>query len=337
MATERYVIIGNGPAGQEAAFTLRKAAPEARICVIGKEAYRCYRPHLLPRYVCGQTGLSDLYMKPLEAYQEENIQLRLGQKVTRVDLGARELLLAHNEAVSFDGLIVAVGGHTRIPERYQVFKDLFFTLKTIQDAQRWQSRLEDVDNVLLIGGDLTSLSLAKSLLQMGKQVRMVLSEDAFWPLRETDDASAQVMERLADAGVRCMPGRLRSVVRYARNHYEVVTDQGSCETGLVGAFFGLRPDVGFLAGSGLVIERGILVDEHLAAGVEGVYATGDCAQVYSPGLKDYWVSIGYQNALKLGRIAAHNLAGGQKRISATPESIFSDQGVHVNTSWWAEF
>ena len=337
MATKRYVIIGNGPAGQEAAFTLRKAAPDARISVIGKEAYRCYQPNLLPQFVTGQCGLSDLYLKPLEAYQLENIRLRLGQEVTRVDLTSKELLLAHNETVKFDGLILAVGGKARIPERYQIFSDLFFTLKTIQDAQRWQSRLEDVNDILLIGGDLTSLGMAKALLKINKKVSMVFTEDAFWPNRDTDEVAGLILEKLSAAGVQCIPGQLRSIIRYESKHYEVVTDQGSTEVGLVGAFFGLRPDVSFLAGSGLVIERGILVDEYLGAGVEGIYATGDCAQVYSPELKDYWVSIGYKNALNLGRIAALNLAGGHEQVKTDPESIFSDQGVQVNTSWWAEF
>jgi NADPH-dependent 2,4-dienoyl-CoA reductase/sulfur reductase-like enzyme len=102
----------------------------------------------------------------------------------------------------------------------------------------------------------------------------------------------------------------------------------------VGAFFGLVPDVRFLAGSGLQIERGILVDEYLFSGFDGVYAAGDCAQVYHPEIRDYWVSIGHDNAVNLGRIAAMNLAGARVKAQAEPESIFCVEGIRANISWW---
>ena len=106
---------------------------------------------------------------------------------------------------------------------------------------------------------------------------------------------------------------------------------------LIGAFFGLVPDIKFLAKSGLKIDRGIIVDEYLNTGFPGVYAAGDCAQIYHPELKDYWVSIGHDNAVTLGRSAALNLIG--EKIKAEPAStcIFDVGGINVNSSWWMEF
>jgi NADPH-dependent 2,4-dienoyl-CoA reductase/sulfur reductase-like enzyme len=80
-----------------------------------------------------------------------------------------------------------------------------------------------------------------------------------------------------------------------------------------------------------------VVDEHLWTGFENVYATGDCAQIYHPEIRDYWVSIGHENAKTLGRIAATNLVGGRLEARVARESIFEVQGVRVNTSWWKEF
>ena len=116
---------------------------------------------------------------------------------------------------------------------------------------------------------------------------------------------------------------------------EVHTDHETVCADIVGAFFGLVPDVGFLAKSGLSIDRGILVDEYLNTGFKGVYATGDCAQVYHPEINDYWVSIGHDNAVALGKTAALNLIG--EHIKAEPECIFNVNGFCVNSSWWMEF
>jgi NADPH-dependent 2,4-dienoyl-CoA reductase/sulfur reductase-like enzyme len=114
-------------------------------------------------------------------------------------------------------------------------------------------------------------------------------------------------------------------------------DDQDINVGLIGAFFGLVPDIKFMVGSGLRIDRGILTDEYLNTGFEYVYATGDCAQIYHPEIRDYWVSIGHDNAVNLGRIAALNLVGGKVPAEVKKESIYDVQGVKVNTSWWTEF
>jgi NADPH-dependent 2,4-dienoyl-CoA reductase/sulfur reductase-like enzyme len=117
----------------------------------------------------------------------------------------------------------------------------------------------------------------------------------------------------------------------------VLAGDWTLQPGLIGAFFGLVPDIGFLARSGLKIDRGILVDEYLNTGFPEVFAAGDCAQIFHPELRDYWVSVGYENALALGRAAASNLVSGDAQEAAEAESIFEVQGVRLNTSWWADF
>ena len=90
----------------------------------------------------------------------------------------------------YTGLIIAVGGRPRIPEPLLAVKDLMMTLKTLGDAGVWIEKLAQTDSVLVTGGDLTSLALTKTLLDMGKKVYFLLDQDAFWPLR-CDDALLQ--------------------------------------------------------------------------------------------------------------------------------------------------
>ena len=189
-----------------------------------------------------------------------------------------------------------------------------------------------------MGGDLTSLALTKAMIHMKKDVSFMLNEDAFWPLRCTQALFDEVARRLSDKGVHVLEsGRLKGMARLSGQGFRVGIDDEIIEVDLIGAFFGLVPDIRFLARSGLQIDRGILVDEFLNTGFESVYATGDCAQIYHPQIRDYWVSIGHDNAKNLGRVAALNLAGGSVRVEMTKESIFDVQGIKVNTSWWAGF
>jgi len=338
MNDKHFVVIGNGPAGNQAAMTLREQAPTARITIITKVPESCYSPHNLPDFIAGKIGEEELFLCPFGSYKEKAIKLRCSQPVVGINLQAKELVLEHNEIVAFDGLVIAVGSRPHIPERLAVFQDKMFTLKTVGDAKVWIKKLSRIESVLLIGGDLTSLAMSKALLSLHKKVYFLFNEDAFWPLRCNDELLARVSEKLAARGVEVVARRnVKDIVRLADNAYEVQVDGEDLEVGMVGAFFGFVPDVRFLAGSGLKIDRGILVDEYLNTGFEGVYATGDCAQIYHPEIRDYWISIGYDNARTLGHIAALNLVSGEMKTAAKPESIFDVQGVKVNTSWWMEF
>ena len=338
MAREHFVIIGNGPAANSAALTLRDKAPEARVTIMSRDCYGHYQPNLLPDFIAGKISEEELYVEPPEFYKEKNIKLRLGQEVVDTNFAAHEVMLGHKEVVRFDGLVIAVGGIPRIPEPLLVFEDLMLTLKTVADAKVWIEKLKRVESVLIVGGDLTSLTFTKALLSLGKHVIFVLDHGAFWPVKFDNEVREVVTGNLEKLGVEVVPcQKIRSIACVHEDLCDVETDAGRKEAGVVGAFFGLVPNVKFLARSGLAIERGILVDEYLKTPFDHIYAAGDCAQVYQPHIKDYWVSIGYDNALDLGRIAATNLVGGHVSAEASLESIYTVEGITVNTSWWQEF
>jgi NADPH-dependent 2,4-dienoyl-CoA reductase/sulfur reductase-like enzyme len=338
MAENHFVVIGNGPAGNEAALTLCRHAGECRVTLISRQRGGCYRPHLLPQLISGKLAEENLYVFSPSSYKEMGIKLRSGQEVVNVYPDRGEIILDHKEVIPFDGLIIAVGGRPRIPEDLAVFGDLMLTLKTIRDARVWIQKLERTETVLMIGGDLTSLSLTRQLMDMEKKVYFALNEDAFWPLRFDRDLFDQVAQRLSQRGVEVLKySRIRGMRLLPDGMVEMDTEHEKVRAGVVGAFFGLVPDIRFLARSGLKLDRGILVDEYLNTGFDGVYATGDCAQVFHPELRDYWISIGHDNAVALGRTAALNLIGERVKAEPAPECIFDVQGVCVNNSWWMEF
>ncbi len=338
MSKAHFVIIGNGPAGHEAAVTLREKVPDARITLINRGRTASYRRRLLPEFIAGKVKESDLFVTPVSAYRDLDIKLRCGQRVVDLNVRRRQLVLDHKEILPFTGLTIAVGGRPRIPEPFLNFGGLMHTLKTVEDARVWIDRLSGIDSILIIGGDLTSFAVTRALLSLNKKVYFVIDEDAFWPLRSDEERLDAVSQQLTEKGVTVLKDtQVKGMTRLSDRVLQVQADDELIDVGMVGAFFGLVPEVGFLAGSGLSIDRGILVDEYLNTGIEGIYATGDCAQIYHPDIRDYWISIGHNNARALGRTAALNLAGGQVQAGVAKESIFDVQGVRVNTSWWMEY
>ena len=338
MDKQHFVVIGNGPSGNQAALTLRQQLPEAKITIISKEAGGCYLPHLLPKMISGAVDEDQIVVFSQSSYKDSHIKFRNGQEVVGIDLANKTITMDHKEIIPFDGLVIAVGGRPRIPEYLEIFEEKMLTLKTVKHARHWKNRLQQASSVLLIGGDLTSLAFAKELLTMNKKLYFLLNEDAFWPLRCNDKMMEDVTRVLQARGIDVMAqSRIKSLAVRNDDAIELQTDGGNICVDVVGAFFGLVPDIRFVAGSGLRIDRGIIVDEFLHTGFDNVYATGDCAQIFHPEIRDYWVSIGYENAVSLGRIAAMNLAGAHIETHVDKESIFKVQGVNVNTSWWTEF
>ena len=338
MSDEHFVVIGNGPAGNKAALTLKEKAPESRVTLISRDQEGSYKPCFLPDFIAGKIEEEQIYVTSLSSYGDKGIKLRSGQEVVDINPRKKEIVLDHKEVLRFDGLVIAVGGRPRIPEPLLIFRDLMMTLKTLEDAKAWIERLSRVDRVLIIGGDLTSLSVTRALIALGKEVYFMLDENAFWPLR-CDEAMFQIVsDRLSLKGVKTFHNcKLKGIAQHSEHVLEVRIGEDTLKVGLVGAFFGLTPDIGFLARSGLPLDRGLLVNETLNTGFEGIYATGDCAQVFHPEIRDYWVSIGHANAIALGRTAALNLLGERLPVDVATESLFDVQGIKVNTSWWMEF
>ena len=72
---------------------------------------------------------------------------------------------------------------------------------------------------------------------------------------------------------------------------------------------GVRSNIGFLEGSGVKIDQGIMVDECLRSSVDDIYAAGDCAQGPDFSTGGWAVHAVQPTAVDHGRIAALNMAG----------------------------
>ena len=84
------------------------------------------------------------------------------------------------------------------------------------------------------------------------------------------------------------------------------------------AAVGVRPEVGWLAGSGLTVADGIEVDAYLRTALPGVYAVGDCAAFWSGRFGRRMRPEHWDVALRAPAVLAANLLGGQERYDPIP-------------------
>jgi nitrite reductase (NADH) large subunit len=336
---DHYVIIGNGPAGNAAADTLRANDKLARISIISDEMFTFYYRHKLPQFLAGAVDEDALKVRPYTVYKDNNIRMRLGQCVERIDPESRTLYLKHMEKVHYTRLLLATGGKAFVPPSLSgLHKHLTF-LTRYTDALQIKPQIQAAQSILILGGDLVSLNVQQQLTRMKKTVYFALNPDSFWPLKLTPDMAARIQKNLEKKGVAsCVAGDIHSITPQKNGKLEVVLDKNCAFTvDIVGCFMGLTPNIQFILGSGIDTERGVLVDDHLRTNYKDVYACGDCAQIYNPELKDYWVSIGWHNAELQGRTAALNILGDNKVIKPQKKGVLQVEGIKVNTSWWKNF
>ncbi|HEX2646326.1 MAG TPA: FAD-dependent oxidoreductase, partial [Candidatus Dormibacteraeota bacterium] len=122
----RVVIVGGGGTGDAAAFALRKRGFDGEITIISADHDRPYdRPYLSKEYLRGEIELPKVYLHPEGDYARERIDLRLEKRVSGGSVADRRLDLEGGGEISFDILVLGLGGTPRrlpgVPDADNVF------------------------------------------------------------------------------------------------------------------------------------------------------------------------------------------------------------------------
>jgi NAD(P)H-nitrite reductase large subunit len=335
---EHYVIIGNGPAGNTAAFTLRENDPDARITIISHENMPFYSKPRLLRYLAGEVKLPALTVKPTEEYLKNHIRLRLGQQVIRIDPADQRLVFQHKETLHYTGLVIATGSRARLLPSMTPHAGCLQFITAFHDIRGLKEKIDAGTDFFIFGGDLVGFKFVKLLTAMGKQVTLLLYPKAFWPFHLTDQMQDTIVDSLAPTGAVILTADDLDTIVPERGRYHVTTRNGvEKQADLVFSFNGLIPEVDFARGSGLEIDHGILVDETMHTNVDHIYACGSCAQIYNPEINTYTTSIGWPNAVAQGEVAALNLLGECRKVQPAGRKYFDLEGVKIKTTWWEDF
>ena len=155
------VIIGAGQAGSSMAVKIRSLGFPGDVTLIGEEPVAPYqRPPLSKKYLLGEMSLERLYLRPPEFYAAQNINLRLGTKVTAVDT-INKLVKLGDETLHYSHLAFATGSKPRLlPTSIGGALDGVFTVRTLADVDAMQTAFEQGGHVLVIGGGYIGLEAA---------------------------------------------------------------------------------------------------------------------------------------------------------------------------------
>lgn len=302
----KYVIIGIGAAGMTAARTLRELAPQDEIVMLSVDE----KPHsrcMLHKYLSHERDADGLNFVPDDFFTENNIWQIPGQRVTKLDTRAKKVYYGtEGYACDYDKLLIATGAESFIPP----VGDLrtapnVFGLRHLSDAKAIDEKARTAKKVVIIGSGLVGLDAAYGLLEQKKEITVVEMAERILPIQLDEKGAAEYQKRFEKAGCRFCLGRkgADTVTNEKGEITHVVLDNGEkleCDMVIVAA--GVRSAVAGFEDSGLVIDRGIKVNDYMQTSEQDVYAAGDVT-----GLSGIW-----PNAQKQGRIAAQNMVLGNK-------------------------
>ncbi len=312
---EHVVIVGASLAGLNAAETLRSEGYTARITLIGDEHEDPYdRPPLSKQLLTGEWDADRLPLRTTDELADLNLDLRTGRRATGVDSANRVLHLDQDESLDFDGLIIATGARP-ISLPFGADLDGVHTLRSRSDALRVRSDLEASRRVAVIGAGFIGAEVASSARARGLDVTMIeaLSAPMLAPLGEELAKWAKSLHQ--EAGIHMRFNARVADLLGDRRVEAVVLEYGSrieADTVVVG--IGVRPNVEWLADSGLTIGDGVICDQYCRA-APMIYAAGDVAR-WPNGLFAHFRYASPQrtmriehwtNAVEQGMAAARNL------------------------------
>jgi nitrite reductase (NADH) large subunit len=275
----KLVVVGDGVAGVVAARTIARTRPEAQIDVYGCESHYFYRRPRLWEYLAGQIEEEDLRSYPPAWYRERGIRVHRGEPVTRIDSVDSRIALADGTTSSYDRLLLATGSHPCVPPIPGADKEGVFTLRTIEDARRMRICARSAKEAVVIGGGLLGLETARALSILGLRVTVLELFPRLLPRQLDAEGAAILAKKIEQIGLIVVTGAVTQAILGSDRVEGVVLSTGEeIRAGMILISAGVLPNVVLAQQAGLVIGRGVIVDEYMRSSSEDIYAAGDVAE-----------------------------------------------------------
>lgn len=115
--TERLVVIGNGMAGARLVEEIRarEGSDGFENVIFGDEPYGNYNRILLSGVLAGSHDPQDIFINPLRWYEDHDVTLHAGVRVTAIDVEGRIVHGENGISERYDRLVIATGSTPFIP------------------------------------------------------------------------------------------------------------------------------------------------------------------------------------------------------------------------------
>lgn len=330
MTAQNLVVVGASLAGLRAVEAARKSGFEGKITLIGSERHLPYdRPPLSKAFLdeldAGAEPESTIFRTEDILRDELKVELVLGAPATALDSSARTVAVRGGLEIGYDALVIATGADARrLPGTDHLHG--VHALRTLDDAAAVRAALDKRARVVVIGAGFIGSEVAASARKRGLEPVVIeaLPTPLVRAVGEHMGASLAGLHTRNGTDLRCGVG-VSAIEGDGKAERVVLTDGTVIPADLVVVGAGAVPAVDWLRGSGLTLDNGIVCDENLFTGIEGIYAAGDVARWHNPTFDRLMRLEHWTSAAEQGAVAAKNaLDPGAAKAYATVPYFWSD-------------
>jgi 3-phenylpropionate/trans-cinnamate dioxygenase ferredoxin reductase component len=299
------VVAGGGLAGLRTIEELRRMGYGGRVTLIGAEPRLPYdRPPLSKKLMIG--ALDDTTLRTeLDSLE---VDVRLAERATGLGDG---VLATDRAEIGFDALVLATGAlPVMLPGEGRQH-----VLRTLDDALELRKLLTPGATLAIIGAGWIGAELATAAARLGCRVTVLEAGPTPLAVAVGTEIGGLTSAWYAAAGIDL---RLGQGVDSVQAGGLALAGGEWLPADVVVTAIGVRPAVGWLAGSAVATDNGVAVTGELRSSVPGVFAVGDCAAFWSARYERRLRFEHWDVALHAPRVAAANVLGGSDVYDPVP-------------------
>ena len=260
---KNIVVVGNGMVGHKflELMVQKDVSQEWNLVTFCEETRVAYDRVNLSGYFSGKTA-ADLTLVEPGYYQDNNIEIHIGDRVTSIDRDNKTVTSANGVEISYDKLILATGSYPFVPPIKGNDSPGTFVYRTIEDLESMSAWGKESQVGVVVGGGLLGLECANALKSMGLKTHVVEFAPRLMPV-QIDEAGGEVLkEKIEALGVQVHTSK--STTNIVSENDKLVkmefADGGELATDMIVFSAGIRPRDNLARECNLAIgERGGIV------------------------------------------------------------------------------
>jgi len=300
----KAIIIGGGIAAVSAVKAIRQQDREIEIAVYGEEPFYPYKRIRLTKDLAEGLQAEKLLVEKESWYDDNKVRYHRNKKVVRIDPTERKVFLSDNTCDQYTTLLLANGAANNVLPIKGIDKEGVFTLRSLMDASAILEKASASQKALIIGGGVLGLEIAWSLKKLGKDVTVVETLPRLMP-RQLDERASEILLNVVQShGIDVHTASQVREITGEQGAEGFITDKGlqqSCD--MVVHSTGIKPNIDLVKDTGILTNRGVLVNEKMETNISNIYAAGDIAE-YNGMVMGLWNVASLQ-----GEVAGSNMAG----------------------------
>lgn len=249
------------------------------VSVYGSEPRVNYNRIMLSPVLAGEKAYEDIIIHDESWYARHGVALHKGETVISIDREAKSVTTASGRVEHYDKLLLATGSTPIAIPVHGVDLPGVVTFRDLDDVDAMLGQAEKGGRAIVIGGGLLGLEAAAGLKAKGMEVTVVHLMPTLME-RQLDPSAGYLLRKAIERrGIEVLTGTNTQAILGASKVEAVKLDANRvirCD--MVVMAVGIRPNARLAKEAGLVVERGVRVDDEMLTNDPHIYAVGECVE-----------------------------------------------------------